>query len=359
MMDEEAVATLRLGVRNGIANYSAWQPADFLPDNVGTSAELMLTTAASAFIAGVEEERAEELLRKAHAWLLDSTARDEQVGEHPVFFAMTRARALGLSAWLLGEESDERFRQAVRLHQQYLTEQRPDPELLEGHLGELVRDCLAADRPALGAEVYRRLVGQLPGSPAEIRTPLELAGWLCARLSAWHPPVDWLSVGKRVLERLLARELERGRAREAALWLKLVYSDSGAALTATEALRRGGELVGALPGDHLARLVLESAGDPVDIDLFTGLLVSIVAQARPGGTIEVRLADAPTVVVPDVSDGGLSPAEETAELDRAVAAALRMPYEGELGERLAAAVRGRLVAVDGQTPLTLEAIHLG
>lgn len=358
-MDDEAVATLRRGVHNGIAIYSEWQPADFLPDNVGSSAELMLTTAVAAFIAGVEEDRAEELLLKAHAWLLDSTARDEQVGEHPAFFAMTRARALGLSSWLLGEESDEPFRQAVRLHQQYLTEHRPDPELLEDHLGELVRDCLAADRPALGAEVYRRLVDPLPRSATEVGSPLELAGWLGARLSAWHPPVDWVSVGERVLDEWLVRELERGRARGVALWLKLVYADSGAALTATEALRRGGQLIGALPRDPLARLVLESLGDPVDIDLFTGFLVSVVAQARPGGTIEVHLADAPPVVVPDMSDEDLGPAEETAELDRAVAAALRTPYEGELGERLAAAVRGRLVAVDGQTPLTLEAIHFG
>ena len=357
-MDDEAVAVLRSGVHNGVEVYSAWEREDFLPDSVGSSAELMLTTAAAAPIAGVEEERAGELVTKAHAWLLDSMARDERVGEHPVFFAMTRARALGLSQWLLGEESEAAFSQTVRLHQQYLAQHRPsDPDLLQDHLRDLVRDCLAADRPALGAEVYRRLVGTPPSSSEEVRTPLELAGWLCERLSGWQQPPDWVPAGERVLDGWLAGQLQNGQAREVALWLKLVYADSGAALSAHEALRRGGQLIGAQPADPLARLLLESLGDPVDLDLFTGFLVSVVAQARPGGTIEVRLADAPTVLVPDQS-GEIEPGEETAELDRAVAAALRTPYDGGLCERLAAAVRGRLVAVDGRTPLTLEGIRL-
>lgn len=357
-MDDEAVSVtaLKRGVRNGIEVYSRWQQADFLPDNVGSAAELMLSTGAAAFIAGVEEERAAQIVTKAHAWLLDSTARDERVGEHPVFFAMTRARALGLSAWLLGEESVQAFGQAVRLHQQYLAEHRPSqPDLMELHLRELVRDCLAADRPALGAEIYRRLAGRPPASSATVRTPLELAGWLCERLSGWHQPADWVHVGERVVGPRLLDDLEVGQAREVALWLKLVYADSGAALTATEALRRGGQLIGAQPADPLARLLLDSLGDPVDLDLFTGFLAAVVAQAMPGATAHLLLEDAPEVVVPPTT---MQPGEGTPELDRAVAAALDAPYDGALGERLAAAVRGRLVAVDGRTPLTLDAIRL-
>jgi len=356
-MDDEQVVALQRGVRNGIEASSQWEQADFLPDNLGSAAQLMLGTGAAAFIAGAEEERAPQIVTKAHAWLLDSTARDERVGEHPVFFAMTRARALGLSAWLLGEESVEAFGQAVRLHQQYLAGHRPaQPDLLEDHLRSLVRDCLAADRPALGAEVYRRLVGTPPIASAEVGTPLELAGWLCERLSGWHQPADGVHVGERVLGPRLLDDLAVGQALEVALWLKLVYADSGAALTATEALRRGGQLIGAQPVDPLARLLLDSLGDPVDLDLFTGFLAAVVAQALPGASAQMLLEDASDVIVPPTA---MEHGEGTPELDRAIAAALSAPWAGELSERLAAAVRGRLVAVDGETLVTLRKIRIG
>jgi hypothetical protein len=181
---------------------------------------------------------------------------------------------------------------------------------------------------------------------------LELAGWLCQELSRWRAPADWVHVGERVLGDRLLDGLERGEAVALALWLKLVYADSGAAVTPTEALRRGGQLAGARPEDPLARLLLDSLGDPVDLDLFIGFLMSVAAQALPLGTVEVDLAEAPPLSV--VAE----PVERPSELDEAVASALREPYDGDLGERLAAAVRGRLVAPDGETPLVLAGIRI-
>jgi hypothetical protein len=351
-MTDESIASLRRGARAGMDVYSSWERPDFLPDTVGSAGEQMLAAVARALILGAGDDD-EPLLVKAHAWLEDSAARDERTRDHPAYHAMLRAQALGLSGWLLGEESREHFSEAVRLQQEHLRSDRPDADTLhELHLPDLVRDCLAADRPALGAEIYERLVGPHPDSSADVHTPLELAGWLCKELSGINVPADWVAVGERVLAGRLLDELERGRAVEIALWLKLVYADSGAAVTPTEALRRGGQLAGARPEDPLARLLHESLGDPVDLDLFTGFLASVAAYAVPGGAIRVDLAELPPVTVSG------EPLDDTRELDEAVAVALREPYDGDLADRLAAAVRGRLVAPDGVTPVVLAGIRI-
>lgn len=355
-MADERLTDLRRAARTGLGVYTSWDQDQIEPASMGRAAQMMLAAIVECVVLATGDD-VEPLVDKAHAWLLGSIARGAHLGDDSTHDAMLRAQAMALSSWLLGLESGDSFRQVVRLKQEYLITHHPSHEDLLGlHLPDLVRDCPAADRPALGAEIYRRLVGPPPASSATVRTPLELAGWLCADLSSWRTPSDWVHVGERVLDDQVLDMLEGGEAVELALWLKLVYADSGAALTATEALRRGGQLIGAQPADPLARLLLDSLGDPVDLDLFTGFLVAVVAQAMPGASAQMLLEDAPDVIVPPTTT---EPGEGTPEMDRAVAAALSAPWVGDVSERLAAAVRGRLVAVDGETLLTLRDIRIG
>jgi hypothetical protein len=161
-----------------------------------------------------------------------------------------------------------------------------------------------------------------------------------------------VSVGERVLCEQLLDWLDRGHGVTAAMWLWLVHGESGAALNPVEALRRGGELIGARPGDPLAPLLRDSLGDPVDVDLFAGFLSAVAGAALPAGSaLTADLVDLPPLV---------ALAEEpelTTELDVAIRAALPA-YDAPLEDRLASAVRGRLVAPDGETPVVLERVRV-
>ena len=147
--------------------------------------------------------------------------------------------------------------------------------------------------------------------------------------------------------------LDRGQGLDAALWLKVVFVDSGAALTPSDAMRRGGELLGALPIDPLARVMRESLGDPIDLDLFAGFLgVAGGTALLPGAVITAEFTDTPPLSVP------VTEPELTTSLDRAVAAALAGSSETSLSDRLTEGARGRLVDVDGSTPITLHRITI-
>ena len=340
-MSAEALAELRRTTRRGLELAASWRREDYAPDTIGGMPRMVLGQAVTGLVLGMEDD-ARPIVRRARDGLAASVARDLRPVNRPEYFAAVRLEALGLATWLLDGNPGDFFADAVRRHPRA-------PDILP----ELVRDCLLAGMPATGVEIYRHVVGTSPAAPQDVTTPLELAVWLCDRLSRLRPPASWVAVAERVLRKYLPVWLDRGHGVEAGLWLALAYAESGAALTLAEALRRGGLLVGALPADPLAAVLLDSLGDPVDVDLFTGFLAAVSSVALPEGSelIVDLLGHAPLTAVAEPSDG-------TSGLDRAVAAAVATTYNGGICERLAAAARGRLVAADGETPLLLREVRV-
>ncbi len=352
-MNDDRIAELRRTTSEALDRCLRWQRHDFLPSAVGSAGRTALGQTAAALVLGLDG-RAPEVARRARAWLADSAERDEQMGDDPGYSAMLRAQALGLAGWLLDEEIAPRHvGDAVALHQQVLAGGGVAPaDLTEMHLPDLIRDAVLAGRSVLGASLYQRFVGPAPRAPSEVTDPLELAGWLAHELTGLRPPPAWVSVGERVLRERLLDWVDRGHGVTAALWLWLVYGESGAALTPVEALTRGGALIGAWPEDPMGRLLRDALGDPVDLDLFAGFLSVVAGAALPlGSTVTVELVGAPPVVV--VAEEP----EVTTALDVAVRAALSA-YDAPLEERLASAARGRLVAPDGETALGLERVRI-
>jgi hypothetical protein len=339
-MSADYLAELRRTTRRGLALAQQWRLEDQPAGGVGNAARVALGQAVTAMVLGMEDD-AWPVVRRARDWLAEAEVRHERQGDRPAYFAAVRAEALGLATWLLGEDPGDAFARACRRH---------DPTW--DVAPELVRDCLLAGQPAIGAELYRRLGGP-PAIADAVETPLELAGWLCDGVSRLQPPASWVAVAERVLRGVLADWIDRGHGVEAGLWLALAYGASGATLTPGEAVRRGAELVGARPTDPLARVLRESLGDPVDVDLFTGFLATVGAVALPEGTrLTAELLGHASVTVVAESFG------DDSGLDREVAAALAAPYAVGLAERLAAAVRGRLLAPDGETPVSVARVSL-
>jgi hypothetical protein len=354
------LAELYATTRRGLDELAGADRAEYLPNAVGTAARDALGQAVTALVLGMDDA-AWPVVAITRDWLADSEARDERVGSRPEYWAMLRSEALGLAAWLLDGDPGDAFATAVSRHESGLVDRdgtRPlsREDLVHLHLPDLVRDCFTAGRYRLGVEAYSRFLGPVPATSAEVDTPVRLAGWLCAEVGRFGDPADWLAVGGRVLRHPVVDWLERGRGVEAGLWLRLLFFDSGAASTPAEALRRGGQLVGALPVDPLAAVLLDSLGDPVDLDLFTGFVAAVGAAAlAPGSVVTLDVAEHAPVRV-EVGEPEL-----VTGLDRAIAAALAAltsPSTGTLPDRLADAVRGRLVAADGQTPLLLRQIRV-
>jgi hypothetical protein len=349
------VAELRETTRRSLDELRRADRRDFLPNAIGSAARDALGQAVSALVLGMDGD-AWSTVRVARDWLTEAEARDEQTGSRPEYWAMLRSEALGLAGWLQDGDPGDAFTSAVHRHQRALVDRdgvRPLSleDVVDRHLPDLVRDCFAAGRDGLCLEAYARFLGPPPADPDDVETPVQLAGWLCNEVSCFRPPAAWLAVSSRVLRDPVFEWLDRGRGVEAGLWLKLAFFDSRAALSPVEALRRGGQLIGAVPVDPLARVLLDSLGDPVGLDLFAGFLSAVGAAAlRPGSVVTLELADHAPVTAeaaePEIVTG----------LDRAIAAALASPYEGALPDRLADAARGRLVAPDGATPLQLRRV---
>jgi hypothetical protein len=336
--------------------FSTWHREDHLPNAVGNAAQIMLGQAATGIMLGLNAE-AWDVIPRAHNWLLDSAARGEIFGHPPAYFDMGRAEALGLTSWLLGHDARGAFAEAVRRHRTAIADPRrsrplTQQDLLDHHLPDLVRDCFSAGQYELGAATFAQYIGPPPVDGAAVRTPVELAGWLC-RAQNYQATAAWVAVGSRVLGDRILSWMDRGQGLETALWLKVVFFDSGAALTPAAALRRGGELIGALPVDPLASVLLESLGDPVDLDLFAGFVGTVGAAVLPIGTVitidsEDRAPLSVTVTEPEI----------TTSLNRAISAALEESGPEHLADRLTEAVRGRLVDVDGETPVAIRTIHI-
>jgi hypothetical protein len=351
------IEQLRRTSRRALDLSAADQRARYLPDGVGRAASTALGHAVRAMMLG-QEEAARAVVERSHAWLIDSVARGEVVGEPPAYPAMLRSQALALATWLVRGVSDARiFADAVRQHRQALRDLERAGEtsadtLVQGYLPDLVRDCFSAGAYELGERIYTRHLGPPPQDPAQVDTPLQLAGWLCREVGHLRPPAAWVAVGSRVLGQFLLDWLDVGQGLRAALWVKVVYADSGAALTPADALRRGGELTGVLPSDPLAEVMLDSLGDPVDMELLGGFLAA-VGTAAGGRTVTAEFEDHEPLRLPVVEP------EVTTGLDDAIAAAVAADRPGSLAERLTEAARGRVVDVDGRTPLTLRRIAIG
>jgi hypothetical protein len=355
---------LRAAARRGLELAARDAREDYLPHAVGNAARLTLGTAVTALMLGLEEE-ARPAIERCHRWLLDSVARGESFGDPPEYFAMRRQEALALATGLVGEPSAQMFGEAARLQRQAVDD-----------LPGLVRDCLSAGMYELGVAAYaRHAAGRPPPEGAEVDTPLQLAAWLCQELAAGRPPAAWLAVGTRVLRDRIADWATRGQGLAAAAWLKVVFWDSGATLSPAETLRRGGELLGAVEPSPLAGVLLDSLGDPVDVDLFGGFLAATgaallraghaaVDDPPPPGTLLVaEFAGRPLLVVP------VAAAVVLTGLDEAVTAALfqeaarlgggappRKVRLRRLLDSIAAAARGRVVDADGPTLLALRQV---
>jgi hypothetical protein len=329
-VSRQALAELRATTQRGM-DLAARLLADGTEPRAGV-AELALGQAVTGLVLGMWDD-ALALLPAARAGL--TAGRNGLPATH--------VAALGLVTWLLGDDPGDLFADAVRRRRR------------AANAGdELLRDCVLAGEPTVGVAVYQHVVGAVPPvSGAEVTTPTQLAGWLCARLTAMRRPADWLAVTERVLRDHLPVWLERGFGVDAGLWLTLAYGAGDAVLTPLEAVLRGGRLVGAQPGDPLAEVLLGGLGDPVDLDLFAGFLAAVGTAAFPAGTdITVELLDhAPVAVLAEPSAGA-------GGLGRTVAAALATPFDGPLDERLASMVRGRLVASDGRTPLQILRVRI-
>jgi hypothetical protein len=306
---------------------------DYLPRSVGHAATLALDAAVKGWITGLEDE-ARPVVRLAREWLQDSVARGEEFGDPPEYFAMLRAQALGVARWIDGEPSERWFREAVSFAR-------------DDELADYVRDCFGAGEYGAGAAAYEAQAGPPPARADDVHSPLELAAWLCAAEGRVERH-DWLACGERVIAEPLADWLSHGRGVEAAAWLKLALADSGA----SEAFRRARELLEHGCPQGLAEVLVDSLGDPIDVDLFGGFLAAIGAalSAEDGPRFLVAsFDDRFPLVVP------VAPAEISGGLDDAVRAAIDADPAPlpELLDALAAAARGRIVNGDGE-PLSLR-----
>ena len=314
---------------------------DHLPRSVGHAATLMLDAAVKGWITGLEDE-ARPVVRRAREWLEDSVARGEDFGDPPEYFALIRAHALAIACWMDGAPADRWFRETFRRRAKRFGAHHDE-------LADYVRDCLAAGEHAAGAAAYRERVGPPPADANDVHTPLELAAWLCARRTV--PRDEWVACVERVIRDPLADWLRHGQGIDAAAWLKVALADSPPA----EALRRARELLerGDCP-NALAGVLLESLGDPIDVDLFAGFLAAVGAAVSDDAGPSFLVAsfeDRFPLVVP------IAPADVTSGLDDAVRAAIEAEPAPlpELLDAIAAAARGRIVNTAGE-PLLLRDI---
>jgi hypothetical protein len=309
-----------------------------LPRSVGHAATLALDAAVKGWIIGLQDE-AHPVAHRAREWLEDSVARGEDFGDPPEYFALQRARALAVACWMDGVSAEQWFRETFRLHAKRF-------ETRQDELPDYLRDCFSAGVHAAGVVAYERHVGPAPMRAQDVHTPLELAAWLCAA-ERRVPPADWTACGERVLREQLADWLRHGQGVEAAAWLKVAFADSGAASGPGEAFRRARELLEHDCPAAVADVMLESLGDPIDVDLFAGFLAA-VGSAMSG-------ADDPAYLVATFDDRfplivPIAPADITGGLDEAVRAAIEAEPASlpELLESITNAARRRIVNSDGE-----------
>ena len=286
------------------------------------AAVLALNAAVAGSITGLEEE-ARALARRARGWL-----------EHAADRGVRGARALGVACWMDDLAAQRWFHEAV----------------VAGSGDEdHVRDCFLAGEYASGVVAYEREAGAAPARADEVHTPLELAAWVCAAQGKVERDV-WLACGERVIAEPLADWISHGHGVQAAAWLALALPGAGAA----DVFRRARGLLERDCPHALTDVLLDSLGDPIDVDLFGGFLAAVgAARASDDGSafIVASFDDRRPLVVP------VAPAEVTGGLDDAVRAALEAEPAGlpEVLDTIAAAARGRIVDGDGE-PLVLRSI---
>src|SRR5262245_8324969 len=240
---------------------------DYLPDGVGNAAASALEYVFGASMIGLDED-ARPILIRSLDWLRESPHRNKSsAGMHEYlgpYLAAIRAESLALARWLADDDPGaEEFGAAVPHWQEALDHLDRDcspaaAQTRQRCLSALIRDSLSAGWFDAGAAAYLRYVGPLPQSAADVESPADLAGWLCQALGAGDRPAEWVAAGTRVLRENLPEWAVHGHGREAAAWLKLVFWDSGAALTAEEAMHRGGELIGARRLSEVGTVLLDS-----------------------------------------------------------------------------------------------------
>jgi hypothetical protein len=278
------------------------------------AAILALNASVAGWITGLEKE-ARALSRRARGWL-----------EHAAD-GVRRARALGVACWMDDIPAQRWFREAV----------------LAGRWDEdHVRDCCLAAEYASGVVAYERVLGPAPTCADEVHTPAELAAWVCAAQGRVERDV-WVACGERVIAGPLADWISHGHGVQAAAWLELALPGASAA----EVFRRARELLEHDCPHPLADVLLDSLGDPIDVELFGGFLAAVgAARARDDGPalIVASFDDRMPLVVP------VAPAALTGGLDDAVRAALEAEPAGlpEVLDAIAAAARGRIVDGDGE-----------
>ena len=191
---------------------------DYLPRSVGNAAWLSLGSAIIGWIAGLGEHQVRPVMERSREWLEDSVERCEQFGEPPSWFAVVHIEALAVACWLTGDAAEPWFARALPLHQRAWQDLQPisEEEMRVSYLPPYVRDCALANEFDRGAVAY-----DAPDREDDIRTPLELAAWICARRSSVP------ETALRVLRDSLVDGLTGGEGVDAAAWIKLVLCDFG------------------------------------------------------------------------------------------------------------------------------------
>lgn len=227
---------------------------EYLPNGVGDAAVLMLESALTAWLVGLESD-ARAAVSRLNGWLRDSIDRGEVSGDVPLFQAMRRQHAYALTSWLLdGEPARAAFIETVRLRQATWNELSrlgliSDPSQHE-YLGEIARDCVSAGEYETGVAFYDEHGGPPVADEGDVSDPATLAYWACLLHDpAGHATGSWQPAGERVLSGVIAGWISSGLGITAASWLKLVFWDSGATRTPSETLRCTYKLLPVAPPD--------------------------------------------------------------------------------------------------------------
>jgi hypothetical protein len=216
---------------------------DYLPNSVGNAAWLALGEAISGWIVGLDEDEVRPVAERSREWLEDSVRRGEEFGITPSYFGVIRMEALAVATWIAGDPPEPRFRDAVELWGQAFADipPRSDEQLLKEYMPDYVRDCCAAGELQAGAEMYERHGGRPLEDEEDVRTPLELAVWICKRGGA-DPPFQ-AQTAARVLREPLLDWLGSGQGVRAGAWLYLVFDKYGPHASAAEAFRTAHKFV--------------------------------------------------------------------------------------------------------------------
>ncbi len=240
-----------------LAYETRFEPAEIPVKGQALYVSTMTNSLITAYLLGLVD-RVQPTLKAIVTWmegqpepdiqLFDETWEHWRDGWHARYVWW---RTLGLCKWLCGIDGAEKdFTKALQAEWRAWAQARPEDAARDFHLrwealSEHLALALAAKYPWAGLQ-FRSAAG-ITKISADHPTLLFLGQWACLHLHLENKrDTEFIGQGGKLLRMTMWPELlSQGRHTEAALWLKAIYWDSGAARSPEQAIARAYDF---LPG---------------------------------------------------------------------------------------------------------------